>query len=167
MSYTSLPYPKFDAGAWPTITQEMVDIQKKNREEWIAQLRNGKYKQTKHRLHSSDGFCCLGVLCDITNSNGWKLSTTVPPASTFEDVSAMTPSKMRAFEFGLRKSNGLFEPDEAFLKVFPKVAQCRAWNDFRQVALTDLNDEGFSFGEIADIIEYGPPKLLHAVGDRV
>lgn len=34
-------------------------------EEWIAALRSGKYAQTTGQLHDNNGFCCLGVLCDI------------------------------------------------------------------------------------------------------
>jgi hypothetical protein len=33
---------------------------------WLEALRGGEYKQARYTLHSqSDGFCCLGVLCDI------------------------------------------------------------------------------------------------------
>ncbi len=32
---------------------------------WLEALRIGKYKQTKMRLKGVDGFCCLGVLCDL------------------------------------------------------------------------------------------------------
>ena len=33
---------------------------------WLEALRGGEYKQTRYTLHSpNDGFCCLGVLCDI------------------------------------------------------------------------------------------------------
>lgn len=35
------------------------------REEWIAALRSGEYKQIRGRLHNSSGFCCLGVLADL------------------------------------------------------------------------------------------------------
>lgn len=40
--------------------------------QWLSALRSGKYKKTKNRLKSETGFCCLGVLCDITNPKGWK-----------------------------------------------------------------------------------------------
>lgn len=32
---------------------------------WIKALRSGDYKQTKATLRDTEGFCCLGVLCDI------------------------------------------------------------------------------------------------------
>ena|ERR1700733_8491047 len=40
-------------------------------EKWIEALRSGKYPQTKGRLRSSLGFCCLGVLCDIVSPDKW------------------------------------------------------------------------------------------------
>lgn len=36
---------------------------------WIAALRSGEYPQGRKRLKSSDGYCCLGVLCAITGNN--------------------------------------------------------------------------------------------------
>ena len=35
------------------------------KEKWVAALRSGEYKQTKQTLHDKNGFCCLGVLCDL------------------------------------------------------------------------------------------------------
>mgnify|MGYP001438297913 CR=1 FL=1 len=34
---------------------------------WVKALRSGEYKQTRGTLVDRDGFCCLGVLCDIAN----------------------------------------------------------------------------------------------------
>ncbi len=33
-------------------------------------LRSGKYQQTRMRLRDEDGFCCLGVLCDLASKEG-------------------------------------------------------------------------------------------------
>jgi hypothetical protein len=41
------------------------------KKQWTDALRSGKYKQIRLRLHAEnsqeygDGFCCLGVLCEI------------------------------------------------------------------------------------------------------
>lgn len=35
------------------------------KEKWIAALRSNEYKQTQGYLHTHDGYCCLGVLCDL------------------------------------------------------------------------------------------------------
>lgn len=35
------------------------------KEKWVAALESGEYKQGKQALKTVEGFCCLGVLCDI------------------------------------------------------------------------------------------------------
>lgn len=46
----------------------MNDMPKMNpgvKKKWVAALRSGKYKQTIGNLKTSEGYCCLGVLCDL------------------------------------------------------------------------------------------------------
>lgn len=38
---------------------------------WVAALRGGEYKQIRGSLRSESGFCCLGVLCDTVDPQGW------------------------------------------------------------------------------------------------
>lgn len=40
-------------------------MQPKLKQKWIEALRSGKYVQTHSHLNNPDGYCCLGVLCDI------------------------------------------------------------------------------------------------------
>lgn len=35
------------------------------KQRWLEALRSGEYKQTTENLRDSNGFCCLGVLCDL------------------------------------------------------------------------------------------------------
>lgn len=46
----------------------MIDPEKQKywRVKWVEALTSGAYKQTTGTLRDSNGFCCLGVLCDIT-----------------------------------------------------------------------------------------------------
>src|SRR5438067_2342849 len=38
----------------------------KNAKKWVAALRSGEYTQCTGRLHiKGDGYCCLGVACDL------------------------------------------------------------------------------------------------------
>lgn len=39
---------------------------------WIEALRSGEYKQTKDYLHTAEGYCCLGVLCEVWNEGRWE-----------------------------------------------------------------------------------------------
>lgn len=44
---------------------------------WLKALRSGKYKQTKKVLRSkANGYCCLGVLCDVVAPKGWDKKST-------------------------------------------------------------------------------------------
>lgn len=36
-----------------------------NAKKWVAALRSGEYRQTQGVLKDSNGFCCLGVACDL------------------------------------------------------------------------------------------------------
>jgi hypothetical protein len=38
---------------------------------WLEALRSGKYKQTTGVLRSAEGFCCLGVACDLVDPDSW------------------------------------------------------------------------------------------------
>lgn len=40
-------------------------MDKRLRDEWVAALRSGEYKQGKGLLKDGDKYCCLGVLCVI------------------------------------------------------------------------------------------------------
>lgn len=41
------------------------------KEKWVKALRSGKYKQGGGFLRKGDRFCCLGVLCDVVDPEGW------------------------------------------------------------------------------------------------
>lgn len=38
---------------------------------WVEALRSGKYVQGQCGLRVNERFCCLGVLCDIIEPDGW------------------------------------------------------------------------------------------------
>jgi hypothetical protein len=40
------------------------------RARWVAALRSGDYAQTTGKLRNNEGFCCLGVLCDLAEREG-------------------------------------------------------------------------------------------------
>ena len=94
---------------------------------WIAALRSGKYQQGAGALRDADNrFCCLGVLCDIVESRGWR--QTVPGSWHFHDENtghtdcAYAPAWVLSIE--------------------------------KQIALANMNDrDGKTFAEIADYIE--------------
>ena len=113
--------------------------------DWLKALRSGKYKQTQNTLYDphSKGFCCLGVLCEVTGTKRKNLGYRSMPqsAGVFEDV---TPEGDE-----IPKSLRSFDNKEA------------AWSvlyNGKMTPLSVLNDsKGLNFKQIADIIEKRVP----------
>lgn len=114
--------------------------------EWVAELRSGKYQQGKRLLRSADDeYCCLGVLCELAVKHG-----VIGPAEQKNEYSygygpnsewfGALPPKVAGWA-GLRHSNGSYYGGNGG-------------------SLTDLNDGGTSFAEIADVIESEPEGLF-------
>lgn len=103
--------------------------------QWIAALRSGKYAQATGALRTSDGFCCLGVLCDL-NGVKWTLDE---GDGSFIALGATEILPLSIQEWaGLNSNSGIIP--------FREVAG-------RDHELSALNDNGKTFSEIADIIE--------------
>lgn len=48
-------------------TAELVPLEMNPaiRDRWTAALRSGEYGQARHALYDGEGYCCLGVLCEL------------------------------------------------------------------------------------------------------
>lgn len=46
-------------------------MNKELKTKWLEALRSGEYKQSREILKDENGFCCLGVLCDLTHPDAW------------------------------------------------------------------------------------------------
>lgn len=103
----------------------MTKDQKKNVRALIKALRGGKYKQTRGWLRDKDGFCCLGVACDIFDNKKWA-------NYLYMDRGGILPDLVRE-HYGFAASKGANLPFKG-----------------KFVAMTDLNDEhNQSFKQIA------------------
>ena len=99
---------------------------------WVAALRSGEYEQTEGALKDHCGFCCLGVLCEISEKEtGFGIEETYAENDGRE-----------ALGLTVRVWAGL--PDSSGATV-----QINGESDF----LTKHNDDGRTFLEIADAIE--------------
>lgn len=139
---------------------------------WIAALRSGTFKQTQQRLKTPDGHCCLGVACEI-----WKethLDWRWEPGINDDDEGELSdPELGQAFVTdGCQKPNEVYDlPNEIVAEVFhleeassdlgsiplPFIAKHPAFPDrlaYRPLTLVECNDNGCTFDQIADIIEY-------------
>lgn len=116
-------------------TSWTADEQREHRKIWVAALRSGKYQQAQGALRAGDGFCCLGVACDISGLGDWAHRN---GRLAYLGNDKLLPLEVRDW-LGLRGVMG----------------------GYGENFLTDLNDdEGVSFPHIADLIESEPAGLL-------
>ena len=106
---------------------------------WAKALRSGTYEQTPGSLHTIDGFCCLGVRCDLSRKEGngeW---------DTYDG---------EAFVFveGSKREWDLLPPS---VQQWANLASaCPIVNLEEGIkALSELNDAGATFEQIATLIE--------------
>jgi hypothetical protein len=111
------------------------------KQQWIEALRSGEYSQTQNQLRDHQGYCCLGVLCD--------LYCKVNEGSSWEDGGDL---------FRLETNMGEYE----FVRLPISISEWAGLHDDNPnveygevtVAISDLNDkEQLSFNQIAAIIE--------------
>lgn len=68
--------------------------------EWVAALRSGKYEQTNGALKDEDGFCCLGVLCDVVKDRvglSWRKLEGSCVTLTMGDATGSLPTQVSIF----------------------------------------------------------------------
>ena len=108
-----------------------MSINQEIKQMWVEKLRSGDYKQGTNALRNrQDEFCCLGVLCDIVHSDGWKKLENSP----FRDYTHESGTLDGTFLTGtILKDVGLSEHDAS--------------------NLVEINDMGDSFVDIANYIE--------------
>lgn len=100
---------------------------------WLKALKSCKYKQGKRALRIKNKYCCLGVLCDIykkENHIRWKKLRDADGYYFLFDDGAVLPPQVINWA-GLKNCN-------------PKILN---------KSLSEYNDDGKTFKEIADLIE--------------
>jgi len=107
------------------------------KQQWLNALRSGEYSQGTGHLQNPDGFCCLGVLCDIyAKETGTQWEPTADGRfSFFQGQASYLPGEVKEWA-GLDSAN-------------PKVRT----SEDKTTELAILNDTGITFPEIAQIIE--------------
>ena len=115
------------------------------RKKLVEALRSGKYDQTDRALKDREGYCCLGVACDIYRkienpSRQWE-PTEERLVWEFMGSSGVLPDAVRDW-LGFATSGGSLSYGQG---------------EYR--TLMCMNDNGKSFEYIADAIEAGAVKL--------
>ena len=119
--------------------------------EWLEALRSGKYKQGRRFLRNNGEFCCLGVLCDINmlGTSCWR-----PDAS--RDMSKLVFGGKELYSLPPKQFIDLLDlpPEmitEAQLDDGFSIRVQRRGCEWERVDV--LNDNGSSFGLIAELVE--------------
>jgi hypothetical protein len=117
-------------------------MKKKMAMKLVKALRSGEYKQGNNRLvDDDDRFCCLGVACNISSVDlDWKLSSFGEWLIGREYL--ILPEEIQS-EFGFHDNEGV-PINDGFVKIKGET----------YLSLSDANDSGVSFGDIADYIVY-------------
>lgn len=104
---------------------------------WVEALRSGEFKQTKSRLETSEGNCCLGVLCRLANRQKIipnDIIDVFAETTCFDGATIFLPKVVKIWA-GMKTKNGGYRDN----------------NEYNSLA--SLNDHGKTFNEIADTIE--------------
>lgn len=116
-----------------------VRMDPKWKKRWVKALRSGKYKQDTGQLKSNEGFCCLGVLCDVVS----KYPKSGGGGSWIDGD----------FKFG-NDSNGGVVPRTVRAVVGLTEGNPEVASGGKKLSLSMWNDErGFTFEQIANIVE--------------
>lgn len=118
---------------------------------WVEALRSGEYQQAKDYLVSPDGYCCLGVLCEIAVQDGVVYREGYEYISTSEGFDVNNVDLPRAVQrwAGVSDYYG-----DGFTSLGSNVPYK---NTDRNADFTELNDEmNYTFDMIADAIENDP-----------
>ena len=123
------------------------------KQKWIDALRSGKYEQGSEKLRGANGYCCLGVLCDLyaqEHNTQWE----------FRGDEEINPQSQDYWYFD---EHSEFLPESvmnwAELKTHnPTVRVDVEDNDdednwYYKDELSDINDSGYDFSQIANLIE--------------
>lgn len=126
------------------------------KQQWIAALRSGEYKQGKRVLHNVDEntYCCLGVLCDLAVKAG-----AVEVKSHEYNSSADGDITVYGADGDCNDKGGVILPDEvmtwAGIENSPIVYAVLVEGEEEEPKdLTELNDGyDWTFEQLADVIK--------------
>jgi hypothetical protein len=115
--------------------------------QWVKALRSGEYKQGRSSLRNKDHFCCLGVLCDLhSKTDGHRATWSVPDFCGDMKYGAIDKNETELPASVMRWA-GMHSPNPVL--EFSSLAE----PVLEFPSLAELNDNGRTFGEIADLIE--------------
>lgn len=111
-------------------------MNKKVAKQWVEALRSGKYKQGELFLCEDEKYCCLGVLNELHPE--------------LDLAGGLVSSLYNYKRIGLDSSHGLLSNSaNCDFNSYSGIVNTSTFD----LSLSMLNDSGYTFDEIADIIE--------------
>jgi hypothetical protein len=133
-------------------------------ETWCEALDSGRYKQAPGRLRNVhvDGFCCLGVACDLSGTGTWDDEGYFVANDSGRFEGSCLPIHLLDV-LGLNTDTGTFEvaslPGELQAEII--ALYTKTDDEVPSVCeLTSMNDRGASFPLIAKVIRARPKGLF-------
>jgi hypothetical protein len=121
---------------------KLIKMNSQIKQQWIEALRSNEYEQTTAYLRTQQGYCCLGVLCDLYawehDDVEWDRSNN-GNSYEFLDAYQALPDKVM-------KWAGLSHADPYYVVADEETGE-------RNIHLSTVNDNGSTFEEIAQLIE--------------
>jgi hypothetical protein len=125
-------------------------MNKEIKERWTEALRSGEYSQTKNTLADGDGFCCLGVLCEIAAEDGVVYRADYSYHST-ESPGDWSSEELPHAVIDWAGLDGEFAENPLTDVSYPGGHRP---NGRENAHFSELNDDmGWNFKEIADVID--------------
>ena len=147
--------------------------------EWIDALKSNNYAKTHQYLRDNNGFCCLGVLCDITDSSGWNSETgvVVNSLSVADYIYSYNPRNSGKLpstfalpleiqrEVGIPSTTGKFLlrdlPADIVNKIYELNITVNEHREHYSCSLAAINDGTPDFDLIIKVLEARPPSLFN------
>lgn len=129
------------------------------KQQWVAALRSGKYSQDTGVLRSTEGYCCLGVLCDLyaqEHNEQWDVHRYNSNLGESYNIPENEVSEINGSDEFLFGNELEHLPDT--VKIWaglnsPNPCVRSDGDDHGGHCLSEMNDNGASFDFIADLIE--------------
>lgn len=109
--------------------QTLTDEQVNNIREWVEALESGEYAQTDGALRHTDGYCCLGVECDLyaKKHEDWVWNDSLQFMGKYSEYDGDLPIPVQEYvglatEDGQFNSTSLVDHNDTFENTFPEIA---------------------------------------------
>jgi len=112
------------------------------KQQWIEALRSKQYEQTTACLRTEQGYCCLGVLCDLYA----KEHDDVEWGKDYEGGGYAFLNEIQTLPLAVMKWSGLSNENPHYVVADEETGK-------KKICLSTVNDKGASFEEIAQLIE--------------